>query len=68
MALREYTRIEKLFLVGDAPRIESELKKHGCHDGRVEIVHATQVVEMSDGAVQRCGARKIPPSAAPSIW
>ena len=34
MALREYPRIEKLFLVGDAPRIEAELKKHGCNDGR----------------------------------
>ena len=50
MALKEYPHIAKLFLVGDTPRIEKELKQHRCNDGRIEIVHATQVVEMSDGA------------------
>ena len=28
MALREYSYIEKLFLVGDTPQIEAELKKN----------------------------------------
>ena len=50
MALREYAHIEKLFLVGDTKQIESELKKHKCNDRRITIVHATQVVEMSDRA------------------
>jgi phosphate acyltransferase len=50
MALREYPRITKLFLVGDTAKIEAELKKDGCNDGRIEIVHATQVVDMSDRA------------------
>jgi glycerol-3-phosphate acyltransferase PlsX len=50
MALREYPHITKLFLVGDTPQIEAELKKLGCNDGKIEIVHATQVVEMSDKA------------------
>jgi glycerol-3-phosphate acyltransferase PlsX len=50
MALREYPHINKLFLVGDTEQIESELKKHGCNDRRIEIVHATQVVDMSDRA------------------
>jgi phosphate acyltransferase len=58
MALKEYSHIEKLFLVGDTPRIETELKKHGCNDRRVEIVHATQVVEMSDGAVDAVRRKK----------
>lgn len=58
MALREYARIEKLYLVGDARRIETELKKLGCHDGRVEIVHASQVVEMTDGAVEAVRRKK----------
>jgi phosphate acyltransferase len=49
-ALQEYPRIERLYLVGDSPQIESELRKHGCNDGRVEIVHSTQVVDMSDRA------------------
>src|ERR1043166_5446402 len=58
MALKEYPHIEKLFLVGDTPRIETELKKHGCNDRRIEIVHATQVVEMSDGAVDAVRRKK----------
>ena len=58
MALKEYPRISRLFLVGDTPRIEAELKKHGCNDGRIEIVHATQVVEMSDGAVDAVRRKK----------
>jgi glycerol-3-phosphate acyltransferase PlsX len=58
MALKEYPHIEKLFLVGDTPRIETELKTHGCNDRRIEIVHATQVVEMSDGAVAAVRRKK----------
>jgi glycerol-3-phosphate acyltransferase PlsX len=58
MALREYPRIEKLFLVGDSGQIEGELKKHGCNDQRVEIVHSTQVVEMSDKAVESVRRKK----------
>src|ERR1700720_2474058 len=50
MALREYPYISKLYLVGDSPKIEAELQKHGCSAGRIEIVHATQVVDMSDRA------------------
>src|SRR3954451_11472451 len=50
MALKEYRHIDKLYLVGDTPQIEAELKKLGCNDGKIEIVHATQVVDMSDKA------------------
>src|SRR6202048_5229596 len=50
MALREYPHISKLFLVGDTPQIESELKKLNCNDGKIDIVHSTQVVDMSDKA------------------
>jgi glycerol-3-phosphate acyltransferase PlsX len=39
MALREYPHISKLFLVGDTAQIEAELKKLGCNDGKIEIVH-----------------------------
>jgi len=48
LALREYPRISKLFLVGDTAQIEAELRKLGCNDSRIEIVHSTQVVDMSD--------------------
>ncbi|TMP92440.1 MAG: phosphate acyltransferase PlsX [Verrucomicrobia bacterium] len=50
MALREYRQIKKLYLVGDSAGIESELHEHQCNDSRIEIVHSTQVVEMSDRA------------------
>ena len=58
MALRAYPYITQLFLVGDAAKVEAELKKHGCTDGRIEIVHASQVVEMSDGAVEAVRRKK----------
>ena len=58
MALREIPRIEKLYLVGDTPQIEAELKKQGCNDGRVEITHSTQVVEMSDKPVESVRRKK----------
>src|SRR5438045_3484492 len=50
LALREYPYITKLFLVGDTAKIEAELKKHGCNDAKIDIVHSTQVVDMSDKA------------------
>jgi phosphate acyltransferase len=50
MALKEYPHITKLFLVGDTAQIEAELKKLNCSDGKIEIVHSTQVVDMSDKA------------------
>ncbi|HEY5036182.1 MAG TPA: phosphate acyltransferase PlsX [Chthoniobacterales bacterium] len=58
LALREYEQIKKLFLVGDTAQIEAELKKHNCNDGRIEIVHSTQVVDMSDGAVASVRRKK----------
>jgi glycerol-3-phosphate acyltransferase PlsX len=58
LALREYPHIDKLFLVGDTPKIEVELKKHGCNDRRIEIIHATQVVEMSDSAIDAVRRKK----------
>jgi phosphate acyltransferase len=58
LALKEYPRIDKLFLVGDTPQIEAELKKHGCNDRRIEIFHASQVVEMSDSAVDAVRRKK----------
>jgi glycerol-3-phosphate acyltransferase PlsX len=52
LALREYAHLTRLYLVGDTPRVEAILKAAGCNDARVEIVHSTQVVDMSDGAVE----------------
>jgi len=58
MALREYPKITKIFLTGDEQAVRAELAKHGCTDLRVEIVHTTQVVEMSDAAVEAVRKKK----------
>ena len=58
MALREYPKITKIFLTGDEHAVRAELAKHGCTDPRVEIVHTTQVVEMSDAAVEAVRKKK----------
>ncbi len=58
LALREYPKIDKLFLVGDTALIEAELKKLNCNDRRIEITHSTQVVAMSDGAVDSVRRKK----------
>lgn len=57
-ALRSYPHLQKLFLVGDEKRIRAELDKHRCTDPRVEIVNATQVVEMTDSAVESVRRKK----------
>lgn len=58
LALAEQPDITKLHLVGDTARIEAELKKHHSSDQRIEIVHATQIVEMTDGAVESVRKKK----------
>lgn len=58
MALREYPKITRLFLTGDQEAIIAELSKLGFSDSRIEIVHTTQVVEMSDSAVEAVRRKK----------
>jgi glycerol-3-phosphate acyltransferase PlsX len=40
-----------VLLVGDRGRIESELRRHGGGDGRIQIVHAEEVVGMDEPAI-----------------
>ncbi len=58
LALREYPQIARLFLTGDRARIEAELKKCGCNDGRVEIIHTTQIVDMTDSGIDAVRKKK----------
>ena len=51
LGLREFPQISKLFLTGDTPQLEALLKKHHCNDGRIQIIHTTQVVEMHDSGI-----------------
>ena len=57
-ALQEYSALEKLFLVGDEAILRAELEKHRCRDPRLEIVHTTQVVTMSESAVEAVRRKK----------
>ena len=58
LALAEYDSLGRLFLVGDTPTIEAELKRVDCNDSRIEIVHSTQVVEMGDDAISSVRKKK----------
>ncbi len=58
LALREFSEISKLFLTGDTPRLEAELKRIKCSDGRIQIVHTTQVVEMHDSGLDAVRRKK----------
>jgi glycerol-3-phosphate acyltransferase PlsX len=40
-----------VLLVGDRARIEPELRRHGDADGRIELVHAEEVVGMDEPAI-----------------
>ncbi|HEV3066154.1 MAG TPA: phosphate acyltransferase PlsX, partial [Chthoniobacterales bacterium] len=58
LALKEYPFLEKLFLVGDAVVIGSELKRLDCKDSRVEIFHASEVVSMKESAAKAVRHKK----------
>lgn len=58
MALADFPQITTLFLVGDSARLKDEMQRAGLTDPRAEIVHASQVVEMTDSAVQSLRQKK----------
>ena len=43
-ALALYSKIEKLYLVGDEEILKQECKKHQLNDPRVEIIHSPEGV------------------------
>ncbi len=58
MALAEYGRIETLFLTGDEAILREEMRVQQLHDPRIEIVHCTEVVDMTDSAVKAIRQKK----------
>ena len=58
LALQAYPQISKLFLVGDRPKVEAELKKHHFSDPRIEFLHTTEIVEMSEKAAYAVRRKK----------
>jgi phosphate acyltransferase len=57
-ALRGNSHIDRLYLVGDQARVEAELRKLGASDNRIEVVHASEVIEMDDPPVQAVRRKK----------
>ena len=57
-ALEADAKISTLFLVGDQREIESALGATNCHDLRVQIVHASEVVTMDDKPVNALRKKK----------
>lgn len=58
MALREIDAIETLFLVGKPDEVQGQLDRLKTPTDRVEIIEATQVVDMWDGAAQSVRHKK----------
>lgn len=58
MALAEYSSITTLYLVGDASRLKAEMDAMGFSDARAVIVHASEVVDMTDSAVKSLRQKK----------
>ena len=58
LALKAYAHLSKLFLVGDQAAIEAELRRLKCSDPRIEIFHASQVVDMTDESVAAVRKKK----------
>ena len=58
LALAELTDIEKIYLVGQEDRIQAELKSQGISSPKIEIVHASQVVDMADSGLDAVRRKK----------
>src|SRR5947207_11941639 len=56
LALEANPAITELYLVGNQAEIEPALKQSRCKDGRVKIVHTTEVLTMEDKPL--AGVRK----------
>ena len=58
MALQAFPHLTKLYLVGDQTAVQQELQRLGFVDPRVEIFHASEVVEMSEQGVSSVRRKK----------
>ncbi|MDX6767379.1 MAG: phosphate acyltransferase PlsX [Candidatus Methylacidiphilales bacterium] len=58
-ALARFPEITRLVLVGDEDKLRTELAKHGVEpNDRLHLFHTTQVVEMTDAAVEAVRRKK----------
>lgn len=58
-SLQRFPQIQELHLFGDEALVRAELARHGSFpDSRLIVHHASQVIEMSDGAVEAIRRKK----------
>lgn len=57
-ALQLHPQIQKIFLVGDGPTLDAECKKHQLTGDRIAIVHAAEVIEMSESGAKSVRRKK----------
>ncbi len=58
LALRKYQDIQELFLVGDESGVRAECQRFGKLDPRITFIHASQIVKMSDSAMDGVRRKK----------
>jgi len=58
LALKQNTKITRLFLVGRQEEIEKALRERKFHDERLEVVHASEVLAMTDKPVEGLRRKK----------
>src|SRR5712691_6409343 len=56
--LPSFDRIEGFYLVGNPTEIEAELRTLGCDEPRIQIVPASEVIEMDESPVQAIRRKK----------
>lgn len=58
LALAERSDIEKIYLVGQEDRIQAEMKIQGIASPKLEIVHASQIIDMADSGLDAVRKKK----------
>jgi len=58
LALREYSQISRLILVGDDPTIRKELDIQQVSSRKIETIHCTEVIEMGESAAKSIRRKK----------
>src|SRR5581483_1704395 len=58
LALQSNAKIAELLLVGRQEEIDAALKRSGCNDSRIRVVHASEVLEMEDKPVEGLRRKK----------
>jgi glycerol-3-phosphate acyltransferase PlsX len=58
LALEDNSKISELFLVGRQGEIHAAMENTGCHDRRIRVVNASEVLEMDDKPVEGLRRKK----------